>query len=429
MSTYESLTSVSRDPAVNAGCSGAADAPRCRDCDPEQILRMLRGSVRAVPFGDFLKHYICEKAQMEETGEDIRPKELCRIIRDEFHERAVPSSFDLSDSRLKDLASDWLAGRNVSRDTVLLLGFGLGMSTEDVNSFLTEALSEPPLNAADPFEVICRYCYSGGLGYPVFERLWSMYSARDIRELRAESAGHAALHGRSPDTVTDEAGLWRYISFLPLVTGTKRQNLFARGHFDELYSDARVFIARELTEAERGTSHVKAWRSGGGTDGSLVYDYRRLEKVRDAPDACRVYAAAEVGPDDAEQALYGSAQRGSGTGPRPGGGPPLCRSFGGKRMTRQHILDILNGSAPVTRFDLLTLLFFNFSRQTDRFKTPLSRYASFAECAGAVLEDSGMGPLNRANPYEAFLLMCMLSDDPPAMYSDGFDMSPAEREK
>ena len=97
--------------------------------------------------------------------------------------------------------------------------------------------------------------------------------------------------------------------------------------------------------------------------------------------------------------------------------------FVGKRMTRQRIMDIQEGKTPINRFELITLCFFLATGETDRFESPGERYEYFINEANRVLRESDMEPLYVANPYESFLLMCMLADDPLGSFSDVWELS------
>ena len=57
-----------------------------------------------------------------------------------------------------------------------------------------------------------------------------------------------------------------------------------------------------------------------------------------------------------------------------------------------------------------------FNRCTDELK-------DFIHTTNRMLERCGMGPLYIANPYECFILMCLLSEDPLGTYSDVLEVS------
>ena len=53
----------------------------------------------------------------------------------------------------------------------------------------------------------------------------------------------------------------------------------------------------------------------------------------------------------------------------------------------------------------------------------IARYGEFVRSTNALLNDSSMGSLYLANPYECFVLMCMLSEDPLGTYADVWELS------
>ena len=105
------------------------DDPYFRDRDLDSIYVTLMRRIRVIPFGDHLKRYIYDKARMQGDYSAVPPEEYRQIICDEFAERQTPASFEPTTVRLRNLAKNWLEQKRVSRSVVLLLGFGLGMST------------------------------------------------------------------------------------------------------------------------------------------------------------------------------------------------------------------------------------------------------------------------------------------------------------
>ena len=47
----------------------------------------------------------------------------------------------------------------------------------------------------------------------------------------------------------------------------------------------------------------------------------------------------------------------------------------------------------------------------------------FLNTTNEILEKCGMGELYVSNPYECFVLVCILSDDPLGTYADVWEMS------
>ena len=100
----------------------------------------------------------------------------------------------------------------------------------------------------------------------------------------------------------------------------------------------------------------------------------------------------------------------------------LARHFSQKRFSRQRITSILNHKIPVERFDLITLEFFIVSQEMQD-DDPYNRYHHFLEEIQGILKSCGMSEIYIVNPYECFLLMCLLTDCPLAVFADIWEMS------
>ena len=112
---------------------------------------------------------------------------------------------------------------------------------------------------------------------------------------------------------------------------------------------------------------------------------------------------------------------------------PMSRSrlgavFQNKRMSRQRISAILNRKHPVDRFDLITLLFFIYA-QTVEPDWPAERYLQYIDAVNEILTRCGMLGIYPANPYEAFVLMCIVAEDPLDVYAQVWERSYEEAEK
>ena len=100
----------------------------------------------------------------------------------------------------------------------------------------------------------------------------------------------------------------------------------------------------------------------------------------------------------------------------------LAKHFSQKRFSRQRINSILNHKFPVERFDLITLEFFIISQEMQD-DDPYNRYHHFLEEIQEILKKCGMSEIYIVNPYECFLLMCLLTDCPLAVFADIWEMS------
>ncbi|MBQ3392772.1 MAG: hypothetical protein IJG52_05085 [Lachnospiraceae bacterium] len=153
----------------------AVDSTYFRDKEADLIYAALRDNLRFISFGDYLKRYIYQKACLEEPFESVPLKVYQQIIKGAFSDNNTPESFEPTTAKLSAMSKKWLTQQTVRRKVVFLLGFGLAMSVEDVNEFLKKGLREQGINAKDPFEVICWYCYKNRYSFLKFEKLWQIY--------------------------------------------------------------------------------------------------------------------------------------------------------------------------------------------------------------------------------------------------------------
>ena len=145
------------------------------DEDADVIFHYLYKEMELVSFGDHLKRYIYERAELEEPFSEVPQEVYKEIIVDSFKETYTPKSMNPTSTKLSALVNNWLNQASVKRETVFLLGFGLKMTTEDVSDFLTRVLKEQDFDFHNPDEVIYWYCYSTQQGYHKAEELKKKY--------------------------------------------------------------------------------------------------------------------------------------------------------------------------------------------------------------------------------------------------------------
>lgn len=363
-----------------------------RDQDSFLIYHALQHRLKAIPFGDYLKRYIYQKAELTGDYSRIPLKEYQQIIRDAFSDNMTPSAFSPTTAKMSALTKNWLTQQTVSRKVVFLLGFGLGMCTADVNAFLTKGLKESEINSKDPFEVICWYCYQHHYSFQKYEKLWEMYrsmaaNSLDLRIIYEDCI--IDLRGRM-HAIQDDAALLAYLTRLKTEDNTPRFSATARKHFDRLYDEARDLVAA-------------LYNQSGGSD--------------------HHYVREEITAGDMERMICSAIPVDQFGNLTPGKYSSLNQQFLGRRFSRKRIHGILTGNTEIDRFDLITLQFFVYSMKVDAFPKPKSRYIHFIDTTNEMLESCCMGRLYIANPYECFILMCILSDDPLGTYADVWELS------
>ena len=141
----------------------------------------------------------------------------------------------------------------------------------------------------------------------------------------------------------------------------------------------------------------------------------------------RVWQAKDITPSDVEKVICSGIPINNMENLKKMSASILAKHFSQKRFSRQRITNILNRKFPVERFDLLTLGFFIVSQEMAE-EDPYARYRYFIEKMQETLHVCGMSEIYIVNPYECFLLMCLLTDCPLAVFSEIWEKSYEENE-
>ena len=286
------------------------------------------------------------------------------------------------------MVKNWLTQRTVSRDAVLLLGFGLGMRVEDVQELLTKGLQESELSLTDPRETVCGYCYLHGMGYHKYKALMS-----ECEQTSGITADRRISAPASLKEIRSNEELLAYVASLIRAKHDPFSPTALSRHFSRLYAQAQKVTASTLSMT---TKTQRNW----------------------APD--------EITPADIEQVLQAAIPRDAYGNLQPAKRSSLNSQFRGKRLTRQRLTELLNGTAQATRYDLLLLQFYVTASDAETAQSRLDLYRSFTEQTNQLLKECGMSPLYPVNPFECFLMMCMLTEDPMTAYSDVMERSYTE---
>lgn len=356
------------------------------DEDADVIFRCLYKEMELVSFGDYLKRYIYERADLEEPFNEVPAEVYREIALESFHETCTPKSMNPTSTKLSALINNWLVQASVKRETVFLLGFGLRMSAEDVSGFLTRVLREQDFDFHNPDELIYWYCYANRLPYKKAEDYKNLYASMEKKPLDELPPQKSREPGSEEELV---AALIRIRS----------------GSDDPLSEKNRAFEA--FVRLYTRTCEIIA----------AMYQEDEEERKRD-----KVWSAEEISPADVEKVICNGIPVNKMGNLRKMSASILARHFSQKRFSRQRIASILNHKFPVERFDLLTLEFFIVSQEKED-EDPYRRYQYFIREMQQILNEGGMGEIYIVNPYECFLLMCMLTDCPLAVFSEIWEKS------
>lgn len=398
------------------------DMKSFRDEDAMSIFNHLNNNMQLIPFCDYLKRYIYKKIGMQGDFNSIDINEYRYIIAESFAENYTPKSFTETSAKMSVLTKNWLTQTSVSRQVIFLLGFGLNMSDEDVSKFLVHAQRERSFNFKDPFEIICWFCYRNNYKYPDFVRLMEIYkklpmnvkfqdyeSTIGIRDIFIPVRTEQELMQKLADIKTENQGYTFSVT--------------ARKYFNSLYMKTREIIANKYNEDARESveEKIQLYYNQLSNSDRLSYEEKamRAQKMR---QSIRYYNANDITTADVEKFLCCGI-------PFDGKGnllklskSSLAKHFNNKRMSRKHLNDILSGKTDIDRFDLITLNFFIHAMNESETNNK-RRYINFIDSTNQMLSNCLMGELYVANPYECFLMMCILSDWPMGAYADVLERS------
>ena len=108
------------------------------DQSPEVILNFLLENKEQVSFGDQLRRYLFGHFDMGPSFSSIGLKDYIQLIITSFKKNGTPFSMEASTRAPSASVKKWLTQTSVRRSVVFLLGFGLRMSIEDVETFLVK---------------------------------------------------------------------------------------------------------------------------------------------------------------------------------------------------------------------------------------------------------------------------------------------------
>ena len=363
------------------------------DEDADVIFHYLYKEMKLVSFGDHLKRYIYERAELEEPFSEV-PQEVYReIVLESFKETFTPKSMNPTSTKLTALVNNWLTQVSVRRDTLFILGFGLRMTADDVSDFLTRVLKEQDFDFHNPMEVIYWYCYCHQFGYHKAEELKEAYNRLEPDHTKTE--GVIDANNLCLDT---EESLMKYLSYLKAKMGdpmSEKSQAFQE--FSRLLYRAKEIIAAMYQKDEEEKHGGKVW------------------------------TAEKITPSDVEKVICSGIPINKMGNLKKMSASILAKHFSQKRFSRQGITIILYHRLPVERFDLITLEFFIVSQEMQE-EDPYNRYRHFLEEIQEILLKCGMSEIYIVNPYECFLLMCLLTDCPLAVFSEIWEMSYEEGE-
>lgn len=357
------------------------------DMDSNMIFRYLFNGMELVSFKDYLKRYLYSRAEIQEPFRSVSDEIYRDIIMNSFAENHAPQSFAPTKKRWSATIKSWLNQKSARRDTIFLLGFGLRMPSEDVSEFLVKVLKEESFDFSDPEETIFWYCYQT---HAPFSKAQDLFHRMQQATLVPKISNIQIING-IPQIETEQQLLDYLVQIQKENTRTKHRETALR-EFTQLLDHSKQIIARLYSNDTIFSSHQKLW------------------------------CAEEITSADVEKVLCSGIPLNKSGNLEKASLSTLSEHFQQKRLSRQRIDCLLKQKNAVDRFDLITLLFFIYSQEVEP-DWPEERHLRFIDEINEILIRCGMLELYPVNPYESFVLMCLLADCPLAVYSEIWELS------
>ncbi len=390
--------------------------------DDQVIFDLLLTKMNPIPFCEYLKRYIYVKANFEGNNKEIGDEVYQKFIVDSFRNTGTPPSFTQTTSKISALAKNWLKQPAVSRNTVFLLGFGLEMSADEVSGFLKKGILEGDFYFKNPYEVIFRHCFENGYNYQKASELTEAYKAysESFFEvlLEEKTVGAKRLFGNIKDSTELVKLLAKYNLSLENVGGVTVRNTF-----DSLYDECRQIIAQsKQDEYDRSYEEKLSELKGGLLRNRRLFDFEKKREIENYRSGRKMFTIEDITESDVEKYLCSGTPVDKNGNLTKISSSVLSTHFAKKRLSKQRLADINTGKSEPDRFDLITLKFFIVAEKKQN-ESANSRWWNFVEETNKMLNECSMGELYIANPYDAFLQLCMLTEVPLATYDSVIEKS------
>lgn len=400
----------------------ASELEEFKTVDYQVIFDLLLKKLNPIPFCDYLKRYIYVKAGFDGKYKEIGDEVYQQYIVESFKKTETPPSFTPTSSKISALAKNWLKQSTVSRNTVFLLGFGLGMNAEDVSLFLKKGILEGDFYFKNPYEVIYRHCFENGYGFKKASELTDAYNK--YREaffenlLEEKTIGAKRLFSNIKNSEELVRLLAKYNLNVENISGST-----VKSCYNKLYDECRQIIAEsKQAEADRDYEEKFSELKGSLLRNKRLFDYEKKKEIEDYKTSRKVFSIEDITESDVEKYLCSGTPIDKNGNLTKISSSALSSHFSKKRLSKQHLSDINSARSEVDRFDLITLKFFVVAEKNQAMSGN-SRWWRFVEEANEMLNDCSMGELYIANPYDCFLQLCMLTDVPLATYDSVIEKS------
>ena len=312
----------------------------------------------------------------------------------------------------------------VSRELVFLFGFGFNMFAEQVEELLTKVIGQAGFDFRSAQETIYYWCLKQNRGYSGLREWQEKYmeiqeeaeeqKESGIYEEKEECAGGARTryYKEKAVRITDEDGFKEYLRELERIRRDTRNRITAR----ETLNIVVNILWYELSKERRGeTKWLELLIEQKEAEGDAQNRTKRTQRdIRTMQKYWR-----EVSLEPLIQSIWQEED-------------PVAISEKSRKLAsllpdmwkKRSLQDKLNGESRVRKEDILTGVFLTYAHQLEKQMPYMSgeekdymvRVETYVEDVNTYLEQCGMGEFYIVQPYEIFLVLCLLYDKPYSFF-------------
>lgn len=395
---------------------------------------LLEKSYAKYLFGDYLKRMVYELyifpeddgRKITEIPEDEYIKDIQQIFKENGMKGVGTLQFGGSTRLTPSNLKRWMGTPcyQVSRELVFLFGFGFNMFAEQVEELLTKVIGQAGFDFRSAQETIYYWCLKQNRGYSGLREWQEKYmeiqeeaeeqKESGIYEEKEECAGGARTryYKEKAVRITDEDGFKEYLRELERIRRDTRNRITAR----ETLNIVVNILWYELSKERRGeTKWLELLIEQKEAEGDAQNRTKRTQRdIRTMQKYWR-----EVSLEPLIQSIWQEED-------------PVAISEKSRKLApllpdmwkKRSLQDKLNGESRVRKEDILTGVFLTYAHQLEKQMPYMSgeekdymvRVETYVEDVNTYLEQCGMGEFYIVQPYEIFLVLCLLYDKPYSFF-------------
>lgn len=403
--------------------------------DTSELERLLlEKSYAKYLFGDYLKRMVYELyifpeddgRKITEIPEDEYIKDIQQIFKENGMKGVGTLQFGGSTRLTPSNLKRWMGMPcyQVSRELVFLFGFGFNMFAEQVEELLTKVIGQAGFDFRSAQETIYYWCLKQNRGYSGLREWQEKYmeiqeeaeeqKESGIYEEKEECAGGARTryYKEKAVRITDEDGFKEYLRELERIRRDTRNRITAR----ETLNIVVNILWYELSKERRGeTKWLELLVEQKEAEGDAQNRTKRTQReIKTMQKYWR-----EVSLEPLIQSIWQEED-------------PVAISEKSRKLAsllpdmwkKRSLQDKLNGESRVRKEDILTGVFLTYAHQLEKQMPYMSgeekdymvRVETYVEDVNTYLEQCGMGEFYIVQPYEIFLVLCLLYDKPYSFF-------------